>query len=193
MKGDLLLRALEIIGEIACDTREFLSVFLSSSKSNYSGLKSYYNRLAPKKGGWLDKKVLDRNKYYVLLSRLKSAGFITKGAKDGSAWAITKAGLIKLKLLRQKEKNNFPENKYQKEKSDHLIIFGFDIPEKEKRKRNWIRRILIGLGFTMLQKSVWMGKVRIPGKFIEDIRRLGLIEFVEIFSVGNSGTIRHIV
>ena len=73
------------------------------------------------------------------------------------------------------------------------MIFAFDVPEKEKRKRGWLRTVLRRLDFTMIQKSVWVGKSKIPQEFLEDIYRFKMVDFVEIFEVSKTGSLRHIV
>ena len=190
MKGDFMIRALEIIEELACDTGDFIEAFLKSSKSDYRALKNFSHRTPS--SNRLSKEEIKNHRYYAILSKLKADGLITKNVGKGSAWHITNNGLEKLEALRNQVKIGFPNNHYLKEKSDTLVIIGFDIPEKEKRKRNWLRSILINLGFRMLQKSVWIGKIKVPSELLEDIKLLNLLDFVEIFSVGNSGTIRHI-
>ena len=72
------------------------------------------------------------------------------------------------------------------------MIVSFDVPEKEKRKRGWLRSTLKNLGFRMLQKSVWIGKVKIPEAYLEDLKRLRLLSYIEIFAISKRGTIRHI-
>ncbi len=193
MKGELIFKILEFISEAACDTGSFLEIFLSSSKMNYSALKNFSNnRTAPLRTTVSDRYRQDRRKYDVMLSKLKKDGLITSEGRRG-VWNITKSGSKKLDHLREQIRSGFPNvEKYTSENSDSLVIISFDIPEVQKRKRNWVRRVLIELGFKMLQKSVWMGKIKAPKEFIEDLRILKLIDYLEIFSVGQSGTIRHI-
>ena len=73
-----------------------------------------------------------------------------------------------------------------------LVIVAFDIPERVRRYRDWFRSVLENLGLTMIQKSVWMGKIKIPKALIDDLAELKLIDFVEIFEVGNEGSLTHI-
>lgn len=188
-----MMRALEIISEIACDTPAFLEAFLSSSKSNYLPLRNFStNRTDPRRR--IQDTNQENNKYYVLLSKLKKDGLIASRGKRGSGWDITKAGLQKLDLLHHQIQDGFPTaKKYTCEKSNSLIIIGFDIPEKQRRKRNWVRRVLIELGFKMLQKSVWIGKIKAPKEFLDDVKNLKMMDYLEIFSVGQSGTIRHLI
>lgn len=188
-----MMRALEIISEIACDTPAFLEAFLSSSKSNYLPLQNFsHNKTASRKR--IQDIDQENNRYYVLLSKLKKDGLIASRGERGSVWDITKAGLQKLEILHRQIQDGFPTTKkYIREKSNSLIIIGFDVPEKQRRKRNWVRRVLIELGFKMLQKSVWIGKYKAPKEFLEDVKNLKMMDYLEIFSVGQSGTIRHLI
>ena len=57
------------------------------------------------------------------------------------------------------------------------------------RERNILRDILRMLGFNLIHKSVWIGKVKLPERFIADLQRLGILEYVEILEVTKSGTL----
>jgi DNA-binding transcriptional regulator PaaX len=65
----------------------------------------------------------------------------------------------------------------------------FDIPERERKKRDWIRSQLVSFGFEPLQKSVWSGGSPLPKNFIEDIEIMNLDHCIHIFSVRDSGTL----
>jgi len=42
----------------------------------------------------------------------------------------------------------------------------------------------------MLQKSVWLGKNKLPEEFLKALAELDLIDFVHIFKIGRAGTIK---
>ena len=113
--------------------------------------------------------------------------------KNKKHFVLTEKGKNKLLNLLTKRKNKFPENAYKKESGNNLIIVAFDIPETEKRKRGWVRAALKNLDFKMIQKSVWVGKTKIPKQFLDDLLKLRLIDFVEIFEVSKSGSLKHII
>lgn len=73
---------------------------------------------------------------------------------------------------------------------NELKIIAFDIPEKFRRKRNWLRKTLAGFGFTMLQKSVWAGKAALLHEFIEDLDTLSLTPYIEILAVTKTGSLK---
>jgi DNA-binding transcriptional regulator PaaX len=78
---------------------------------------------------------------------------------------------------------------YKKIFDNKLKVIIFDIPEKERHKREWLRVSLLALGFSFLQQSVWMGKNKIPESFIVDLRDRKLLPCVEIFEINQKGTI----
>lgn len=128
----------------------------------------------------------ERQKFYALLNYLKQQGFVENKKKGRSAlWKITLAGLKKLKFL---NKLNMPD--YQTETDDKLKIIIFDVPEKERRKRMWLREVLKMLGFRMLQFSVWVGKNKIPGRFLEELRDKQMLSYIHILEISKSGTLK---
>ena len=72
------------------------------------------------------------------------------------------------------------------------MIVVFDVPEKERRKRDWLRSVLKRLELKMVQKSVWIGKVKIPKELLDDLFNLKLLDYVEIFEVSKSGSLRQL-
>lgn len=132
-----------------------------------------------------------RQDFYAQLSYLRRNGFVEhEKTESKNIWRITKIGKEKWEKL--KKKINLPIHKNYKLENDkkHTIVI-FDIPEKEKQKREWIRNQLVFIGFTMLQKSVWIGKGKIPQEFFEDIAAIKLNQYLHIFRVtsDNRGTL----
>ena len=122
-----------------------------------------------------------RETFASLLSRLQNQGLVVRtGRHHQSFWQLTTRGKI---YMNQK-------NEARKIESDgigRLVIF--DIPEKERRKRDTIRMELISIGFQQLQKSVWYGEHPLPRDFVTLIDSLSLQPHVHIFSVRQSGII----
>ena len=123
------------------------------------------------------------------LSVLKKDGVIEKEASS-HIWSITQKGKTMLNRLKKEHKNIFPPTSYVPENSSEMKIIIFDIPETERKKRDWLRRQFYRLGFTLLQKSVWIGKKKIPEQFVKDLHRIGIFDYVEIFSITKQGTIK---
>ncbi len=134
----------------------------------------------------------ERQNFYSLMNRLKRDGLVSKkGEGRGSDWHITKAGVKHLERLKENPRfsTQLPSRRYIKKESTSLVIVTFDVPERERRKRNWLRVQLVALGFEMLQRSVWIGKVQIPDDLMTDMRQHGIISYVHILSVNKSGSI----
>jgi DNA-binding PadR family transcriptional regulator len=130
---------------------------------------------------------------YATVTSLLKDGLVRKEGFGRKIYlAITKKGKERLNLLEERAKINLSPTKSKslKKKSDRVIIISYDISEKESWKRLWLRKNLINLGFIMIQKSVWCGKVQLPHEFIDDLKTLNLIEKVQIFSPDKLGTLK---
>lgn len=97
-------------------------------------------------------------------SRLLKRGLIHK---QGSTFRLTEKGEEKA-FFAHFDAQKFM-HKSQKQKWDgywRMIIF--DIPEKKRRLREYLRQCLRVVGFKELQRSVWVTPYKIP-KFIEEL------------------------
>lgn len=131
--------------------------------------------------------VLELQRFYSMLTRLKRDGLVLKRkTANGVFWKITSFGLNKLKVL---EENN---TKYKSESDGRVKIIIFDIPEKDRKKRAWLREVLKILNFKILQQSVWIGKNKIPEEFLFDLHQKNLVSFIHILEVTKSGTIKEL-
>ena len=110
----------------------------------------------------------------------------------GFVWQITPKGIGKLKLMADKNTANIPKKSYEILKDTDWNLVIFDIPEKFKRKRVWLREQLKDFGFTLLQKSVWIGKYKIPEEFIYDLRNLKLLPYIHIFKIHKRGSLTNL-
>jgi len=107
-------------------------------------------------------------------------------------FSITRRGRERLAVLKTLQKKELPHATFQKEIGDTFLIVAFDIPERERRKRRWLRLALRQLGMDMVQKSVWIGKVKLPEEFLGSLHHLGLMGYVEIFAISKAGTLKHL-
>lgn len=62
----------------------------------------------------------------------------------------------------------------------------FDIQEKKKYFRNWLRAELGLLMFKQLQKSVYIGKYPIPDDLYQDLIKNNLFQDVHIFTINEA-------
>ncbi len=134
--------------------------------------------------------IREKQRFSNLISYLKRQGLVERSIKENNKfWALTSLGLAKFKKIKAKNKNNKRPLKCPGAiEKDDLKVVVFDIPEDEKYKRKWLRESLKNLNFTMLQKSVWIGKSKLPEEFILGLREFKLTPYVHIFLVKDKGT-----
>lgn len=122
-----------------------------------------------------------------ILCRLKEQGLVqSRGPRSRTKWFITKKGRSQLK----KQNLDLYKVKRVLPKPDGIRrLVTFDVPEKEYKKRNWLRAELLALGFTSLQKSVYIGYSPFPEEFIEDLEARQLSNWVHILSIEKEGTL----
>ena len=119
-----------------------------------------------------------------LLVRLRREGLVARRKREGKdVWILTKRGAGRLK-------RDVVAPVPASDGISRLVIF--DIPERERRKRDAIRAELIACNFTRLQKSVWMGSNPLPEDFIALVDDLRLDWKVHIFSIQGKGTLQEI-
>lgn len=127
-----------------------------------------------------------RRRVSEMLSRLKKQGLIGRvKTPTGFRFHLLEKGATYL----EKSKTFHPPN-YHGEKGSTAKIVVYDIPEQERAKRRWLRLALLNLKFEMLQKSVWVGKGKLPKEFINDLVELKILQYVDILEVTKTGTIR---
>lgn len=125
--------------------------------------------------------------FSAILSRLQRDGFVERrGAKQKARWHITKVGTKYLK-------ENVARSQPLPRKDGIPRIVSFDIPEKERKKRRWIREALLECGYHSLQKSVWIGFAPLPENFFEDSDLLSLRNCIHVFGIDRRGTIEEIL
>lgn len=122
-----------------------------------------------------------KQSFSVILNRLQKQGLI---ARKNSKWSIT--GLGRKIIGETKFKPDF-ELPLEDGKM-RLIIF--DIPERERKKRLWLRLELVAYGYRLLQKSVWVGYRPLSEEFFRDLEGLNLRSHVHIFSIHHKGTLK---
>ena len=153
--------------------------------SNYSGGYRWMRAQMHQDDFWSKKPNLAKssdNTVRVTLSRLKRKGFVQN---NKGIWKLTKVG--KTHLTRRMPFFRRTDKILPKNTKD--LIIAFDISERERKKRYWLREELIRLGFAMLQKSVWFGPAPLPGEFIQSLRELGILANLKFFEAKESDVI----
>ncbi|MDO8516041.1 MAG: CRISPR-associated endonuclease Cas2 [bacterium] len=191
--GEITMAVLDTIGKMAGSASDICLAILTSK---YGASSGQLMRRAEQFENARTRRRLeqaDRMRVASLLYKLKRDGLVKERvAGSKKILVITAQGKEKLSLLKTKVARNIPSRKYVSTRSTAWTIVAFDIPEQERKKRNWLRQTIIHLGFTMIQKSVWMGKVVLPEEFLDDLSGLHMMDYVQIFEITKSGTlIRH--
>lgn len=110
------------------------------------------------------------------LARLKARGLVTS---HGGIWKITGAGRRFLSSPFRYRAHRSDERGKGKKKD---LVVAFDIPERFRAKRDWIRIELSYLGFVKLQQSVWLGPSPLPEDFVRSLQELDVLAFMRFFS-----------
>lgn len=122
--------------------------------------------------------IKNKRSIYGAINRLNQNGLIEK---KGDLWFITKKGefyLTEYKKYKQFEsilKAPFKEK----------MILMFDIPEKNKRERQWLRMHLKRFHFQLVQKSVWLGPRPLPNGFDGYLRQIGIREYIKTYNISS--------
>ena len=132
-----------------------------------------------------------RQQFYRTLNYLKRQGLVARNETKGDTrWILTKRGKERLQEYKELRSDLFLTSTtvFAKTIGNGVTIAAFDIPEKERRKRDWVRMCLVEMGFKKLQKSVWMAKGAVDEDFIHALRDRNLFNNVHIFAVIKQGT-----
>ena len=125
------------------------------------------------------------------LYRLRKDGLIAKkGPERKSWWMIIPKGRIFLRSAAQKKSAPQRLEYPTLPPSDHTVrLVSFDIPEKQRRKRDWLRSELLQCEYRMLHRSVFIGNRPLPEELLEEIASLGLMQYLQIVSIDRMGTL----
>ena len=192
----LVEKILEVLQGQAENTVDLIDIAMSDRSTSYRKARRSLLHGPPEfKTDWAYA-YRQRRVFYATLNRLKKQGLVT-GRKSGrrSVWKITKRGLKRLGFLWENRNNPFLLRNLdlaREPRKSGITIVAFDIPEREKFKRQWLRGCLKLLGFSLLQKSVWIGKRRLPEKFVHALRKEGMLGSIQIFGISKTGTIETI-
>jgi len=186
MRGEIIYKILASLEETAISATDLASVFISSGYGASMGKIDYeYGKKKEKRiKNQINKEKARKIKKY--LSKLNGDGFLQK--TSSGKIILTQKGKKRLKEL----KNTFSLNHsdYKKEIGENVIMISYDIPVIFNKERNILRDMLRILGFNLIQKSVWIGKVKLPKEFIIGLEKLGILDYVEILEVTKNGSLK---
>lgn len=111
----------------------------------------------------------------VILHRLKEKGLVKKTKEE---YRPTRLGKLFLKNVLEEDH----KKKLKWDKRWRLITF--DIPEKFRPERDWLRNHLRASHYQMLHKSVFVGKFPLEEEVYRNIYRRRLNRYIRILTVG---------
>lgn len=124
-----------------------------------------------------------KNSFKNAIKLAKKRGWIRGNWKNKKInLEITKAGLKRLESI-------LPHYDEKRKWDKRIYLITYDIPEKERLKRNILRNYLKKLNCAMLQASVWLTPYDPRGVLFEFINKNNLENNVIISTVGKDGVI----
>lgn len=185
-KGEIIYKILNILESEVYNYIDFIDAFLKAGYGASGGKINYeFHKIQNKNiSRQLEKEKILKLKNY--LAKLKNCGLVMEN--ESKKIYLSEKGKNKL----NKFKNSLFLNKedYKKKTGERVVIISYDIPIAFNRERNMLRDMLRMLGFNLIHKSVWIGKVILPKRFIADLSRIGIIDYVEILEVTKNGTLK---
>ena len=162
---------------------------LVPSTSKYSYRHSW-TTMRVNAGSGPNLEVRNKQETYRLISKLRKQGLIDQ---KNNQYYLTKKGRDKFTSLKKALSRIIPKRQYTAIPSNEIVIISFDIPERDRYKRDWLRSVLTNLKMKMHHESLWIGKHGVPKEFISDITEQGLTDHVAIFAVTKRGSLKELV
>ncbi len=186
MKGDIIYKILNSLSDVVLDQIDFVNAFLKAGYGANGGKINYeFNKIQDKR----IKKQIQKDKilkFKNYLAKLKNSGLILEN--ESKKIYLSEKG--KKKLNKFKNSPLLNKEDYKKKIGERVVVVSYDIPIAFNRERNILRDILRMLGFNLIHKSVWVGKILLPERFVADLSKLGILDYVEILEVTKNGTLK---
>lgn len=137
------------------------------------------------------RRVPSRRSISALLSKLQREGLVRRsGSRRFARWRIMRPGRRAVVRHRKLALEANARTVFSKRAGDGVIrIVTFDVPERERKKRNVLRECLKMVGFRQLQKSVWVGSSPLPEDLIRYLEERNILDYVHIASLSEHGTV----
>ncbi|MFA6000440.1 MAG: hypothetical protein WC783_05740 [Candidatus Paceibacterota bacterium] len=71
---------------------------------------------------------------------------------------------------------------FKKDAPKNLLLI-YDIPEVQKKERDWFRRQLKNFDFVMIQRSVWVGPSPLPKDFLDYLKEIKIGDNFKTFKL----------
>ena len=151
----------------------FLATLIAFSEACGDLFKCPYNLIY---GYWPK----EHNAFRLALHRLSSVGNIETATKDGQRFlTITSQGVKNLK-------KQIPLARFKTQKWDgQWLMVVFDISEKERAKRRWLRDKINELNFAQFQKSVYLSPFKLKEEIGNFLETKGLSNEVAVFETSS--------
>jgi len=189
MRGEILYKILDFLEDASAGTADFFSAFLAAG---YGASMGKIDREYRKVSSARHARELERGRRRRLqkyFSKLKAQGLIMENSDEH----ITLSPKGKKMLTILKKNKILDKDSYQKQAGNRVIIVSYDLPTPFNKERDILREILKRLGFTIVHKSVWVGKVKIPKEFLIAIEKLGILKYIEILEVTKRGSLNQLI
>lgn len=188
----ILSKILTTIGDQAVDFYDIFESLLAASLAGYRApimIEREHNQRQWKRATERqerENKKESKRRLQKYISKLKKDGLIEQTIENQIL--LTSLGLKKLKGLKSKPYNQ----EFKISKSSKVTIVSFDIPEEDRKSRNWLREVLKFLEFKLVHQSTWVGKTKIPEKLVERLEEKGILKYIKIFEVTKTGTLKEL-
>ena len=77
------------------------------------------------------------------------------------------------------------ESSFKDTAPKNLIVM-YDIPDSQKKERDWFRRHLVKFGYVMIQRSVWVGPSPLPKSFLDYLKEIKIGDNFKTFKLAKS-------
>lgn len=188
MRGEKIYKILDFLEDKTTDMMDLVGAFLWAGYGASMGkIDRGFEKRNQKRRSYKINKVEKRHlEQYVY--KLKADGLLQEDSSGQIK--LSQKGKKKIKHLRKNRILN--KDLYKQEIGSKVIIISYDLPTPFNRERDLLRSVLRVLGFRMIHKSVWVGKVKVPKKFVIGLKNLKILRYVEILEVTKHGSLKSI-
>lgn len=124
-----------------------------------------------------------------MLYHLKKDGLVVMhGPKKKALWSITQKGRRVLRKSPPPQHHTAVDELPPEDGISRLVAF--DVPEKQRAKRQWLRVALMSCGFQPIQRSVFLGHRPLSEDIVKEISDMDMDRYIHIVSIQKHGTLR---
>lgn len=186
MRGEKIYKILDFLEDKTTDMVDLIGVFLGAGYGASMGkIDREFKKRNQKREIYKIERV-EKRRLEQYIYKLKTDGLLEENSVGRIK--LSQKGKNKIKHFRKSRILN--KNFYKKEKGSNVIIISYDLPTPFNRERDLLRGVLKTLGFRMIHKSVWVGKVKVPKQFLIGLKNLKILRYVEILEVTKHGSLK---